>query len=363
MVNWRNFDLVLLAATLLLVITGIAMVYSATVGVEGLESLARQQATYAGVGLVLMLFLTLVDYRFLEDFRWLIYAVALAILTVVLMRGEAIYGAQRWLRLGPVQFQPSEPAKLLVIVALSGFIASHKEEVYRFRYVLASLIIVGVPCLLIYMQPDLGTAITLVVIWAAVMWAAGMRVRHFLFLGGLGILASPFIWMSLRDYMRHRILVFLNPHLDPGVTYNLEQALISIGSGGFLGKGFAKGSQSQLHFLRVRHTDFIFSVIGEELGFLGAFLVLLLLFIVMWRILRAATLARDSLGSLIASGLAGLIFFQTLVNVGMNMGIMPVTGIPLPFISSGGSALVTLLAGEGLVQSVLIRHKKMEFVA
>jgi len=362
MVNWRNFDFLLLASTILLVITGIAMVYSATIGVEGLELLARQQAIYAGVGLVLMLLFTLIDYRFLEDFRWPIYSVALAILVAVLVKGESIYGAQRWIRVGPVQFQPSEPAKLLVIVTLAGYIAAHKEEVYRFRYVFFSLLIVGIPCLLIYMQPDLGTAITVGVIWATIMWAAGMRIGHFVFLGSLAVIASPFIWMSLKDYMRHRILVFLNPHLDPGITYNLEQALISIGSGGFLGKGFARGSQSQLHFLRVRHTDFIFSVIGEELGFVGATLVLLLLFIVIWRILRAASLARDTMGSLVAAGFAGLIFFQTLVNVGMNMGIMPVTGIPLPFISSGGSALVTLLAGEGIIQSILIRRKKMEFI-
>ncbi|HDN79105.1 MAG: rod shape-determining protein RodA [Chloroflexi bacterium] len=359
--NWHDFDFILFGCTLILVVTGVAMVYSATIGVEGLETLARQQAIYAVLGMMVMLLFALIDYRFLEHFAWLIYAIALAMLAAVLIKGEMIYGAQRWLKLGPVQFQPSEPAKLLITIALAAYLAGHKEEINRFRHVMFSLIMVGIPCLLIYMQPDLGTAITLVVIWLVMMWAAGIRFHHLAFLGFSAIAALPFIWMSLKDYMRHRILIFLNPHLDPGTTYNLEQALISIGSGGFLGKGFAKGSQSQLHFLRVRHTDFIFSVIGEELGFLGAILVLLLLFLVIWRMLRAAYLARDPLGSLLAVGLGSLTFFQVLVNVGMNMGIMPVTGIPLPFISSGGSALITLLAGEGLVQSVLIRRKKIEF--
>ena len=361
MLNWRNFDPLLLVSTVILVAIGVAMVYSATIGMEALANLARQQATYALVGLMLMALLALVDYRVLEHLRWPIYAMALALLVGVLVKGETIFGAQRWLRLGPVRFQPSEPAKLLVTVTLAGYLAEHRDEIHRLRHVFASLLIVGIPCGLIYLQPDLGTAITLVVIWAAMMWVAGMRFYHFLFLGISAVAASPFVWMSLRDYMRHRILVFLNPRLDPGISYNLEQALTSIGSGGIFGKGFARGSQSQLHFLRVRHTDFIFSVIGEELGFVGAVLVLGLLLVVVWRILRAGELARDAMGSLLATGLASLILFQTFVNVGMNMGLMPVTGIPLPFISSGGSALVTLLAGEGLIQSVFLRRKRMEF--
>jgi rod shape determining protein RodA len=171
----------------------------------------------------------------------------------------------------------------------------------------------------------------------------------------------PLVWFSLEDYMRKRLLLFLNPAQDPAARYNIDQALISIGSGGWLGKGYASGSQSQLHFLRVRHTDFVFSVIGEEMGFVGALLLFTLIGIVLWRILRAASLARDSFGRLICCGVAALIFFQAVVNIGMNLGLLPVIGIPLPFISSGGSSLIALLLAEGLVQSVAMRYRKIEF--
>jgi len=174
-------------------------------------------------------------------------------------------------------------------------------------------------------------------------------------------LATPLVWFSLKDYMRKRLLLFINPAHDPSARYNIDQALISIGSGGWLGKGYASGTQSQLHFLRVRHTDFIFSVIGEEMGFVGALLLFALMGVVLWRILRGVSVARDSFGRLICCGVAALIFSQVAVNVGMNLGLLPVIGIPLPFISSGGSSLVALLLAEGLVQSVVMRRRKIEF--
>ncbi len=362
MVKWRDFDFWLLAATLLLMSTGFAMVYSATRGVEGLERLHIQQIIYGIAGLGLMFVLAALDYSILEYFRWPFYAVALLMLVAVLFKGKSIYGAQRWLELGPITFQPSEPAKILILLTLASYFAGLGEKVKSFRFLLLSIAITAIPALLIYLQPDLGTAIVLGVVWLALAWQAGARLSHLGILGLTGLLMSPLIWFSLKDYMRKRILLFLNPNLDPTASYNLHQAIIGLGSGGFFGKGFARGSQSQLQFLRVRHTDFIFSVIGEELGFMGALLVLALFLLVIWRLFLIASRAKDRFGALIATGVGAIILFQVMVNVGMNLGLMPVTGIPLPFISSGGSALLTFLAGEGLAQSVSMRRKKLDFV-
>ncbi|MBC8264442.1 MAG: rod shape-determining protein RodA [Anaerolineales bacterium] len=356
---WRNFDFVLLAATVLLIAFGIAMVYSATLDTPDLQDLPRRQATWGLVGLALMLLVAAIDYRFLENLQKALYALTIASLLLVLFVGQATHGAQRWI--SGSSFQPSELAKVLIIVTLAQFLAQREKEIGRFRYILISIILVAVPMGLIYRQPHLGTVIVLAVVWLAMVLIAGMRLLHLGVFGLVGLLSMPLIWISLKDYMQQRLLLFINPGRDPAARYNIDQALISIGSGGWLGKGYASGSQSQLHFLRVRHTDFIFSVIGEEMGFVGALVLFALIAIVLWRILRAASLARDSFGRLIACGVAALIFFQSFVNIGMNLGLLPVIGIPLPFISSGGSSLITLLIAEGLVQSVVMRHRKIEF--
>ncbi len=356
---WRNFDFVLLAATVLLIAFGIAMVYSATLDTPDLQDLPQRQLTWGLVGSALMLLVAAIDYRFLESLQKPLYLLIIASLLLVLLVGESTYGAQRWI--SGASFQPSELAKVLIIITLAQFLAQREKEMGRFRYVLLSIVHVAVPMGLVYLQPHLGTVIVLAVVWLAMVLMAGMRLLHLGVFGLVGLLSMPLIWVSLRDYMQKRLLLFLNPARDPAARYNIDQALISIGSGGWLGKGYASGSQSQLHFLRVRHTDFIFSVIGEEMGFVGALVLLTLIGVVLWRILRAASLARDSFGRLIACGVAALIFFQCLVNIGMNLSLLPVIGIPLPFISSGGSSLITLLIAEGLVQSVVMRHRKIEF--
>lgn len=356
---WRNFDFVLLAATVLLIAFGIAMINSATLDTPDLQDLPRRQAIWVVVGLALSLLVAAFDYRFLESLQKLLYVLIMASLLLVLFVGEVTHGAQRWLT--GSSFQPSELAKVLIIITLARFLAQHEKEIGRFRYILMSIVHVAVPMVLIYLQPHLGTVIVLAVIWLIMVLMAGMRLLHLGVLGFVGVLTTPFIWVSLKDYMQKRLLLFINPARDPAARYNIDQALISIGSGGWLGKGYASGSQSQLHFLRVRHTDFIFSVIGEEMGFVGALVLFALFSIILWRILRAASLARDSFGRLIACGVAALIFFQSLVNIGMNLGLLPVIGIPLPFISAGGSSLITLLIAEGLVQSVVMRHKKIGF--
>jgi rod shape determining protein RodA len=227
--------------------------------------------------------------------------------------------------------------------------------------ILVSLAIIAAPMLLIYLQPDLGTALSLLAIWAAMIWMAKIRFRHLIVLMGGAVAVLPLAWFGLEDYMRQRLLLFLNPAGDPDSYFNVHQALVSIGSGGWTGKGLTHGTQSQLHFLRVRHTDFIFAVTAEEVGFLGALAMMLLLFFILWRILRIAERSRDVFGRLLATGVGALILFQAVINIGMNLGLTPVTGIPLPFVSYGGSSFITLMVGIGLIQSVAMRHKKLEF--
>jgi rod shape determining protein RodA len=357
---WRYFDFVLLGAAILLAVYGAAMVYSATRETPSLSEQFPRQIIYSVAGLLVMLAVASFDYRLLENLHKVLYVVALILLGIVFVIGEVTHGAQRWIDLKFYMLQPSELCKIVIIIGLAKILSS-QEKVERLYYLLLSLIYVLVPMLLIYIQPDLGTALTVGVIWLAMALMAGMRLLHLVLLGGAGALAAPFVWVMLQDYMRDRLLLFLNPNSDPAARYNIDQALISIGSGGWLGKGFASGSQSQLHFLRVRHTDFVFSVIGEELGLLGTLLLFLLFTLLFWRILRAAGRARDPFGRLLCCGVAAMILFQTAVNIGMNLNLMPVTGIPLPFISYGGSSLITLFIGLGLVQSVVMRHKQLDF--
>jgi rod shape determining protein RodA len=358
---WRNFDFVLLGATILLIALGVAVIYSATLGTPDLADLPYRQLIYAVAGLGIMFAVAAIDYRFLQSFQKPIYLVTVALPALVFIIGEITHGAQRWISArGSVQ--PSELTKVLVIVVLAKYLADHQEDVRRLRYVILSIIYVIPPMILIYLQPDLSTAVVLAVIWLVMVLMAGMRLLHLSVLGMVGVLAAPLVWMTMRDYMRWRLITFVLPVADPlGSAYNINQARIAIGSGGWLGRGFAHGSQSQLHFLRVRHTDFTFSVLGEELGFVGALLMIILLIIVVWRITRAAGMARDPFGYLIACGVAATLSFQAVTNIAMNMGLLPTTGIPLPFISYGGSSLITFLIAEGLVQSVVMRYKKIEF--
>jgi rod shape determining protein RodA len=214
---------------------------------------------------------------------------------------------------------------------------------------------------LIYDQPDLSTAISLLVAWGVMVVMAGMRPLHIALLGGTLLISLPVAWFNLEGYQRERILLFLDPSRDEFAQYNIDQALIALGSGGWLGQGYGSGIQTQGRFLKVRHTDFIFSVVGEEMGLIGAVLLMVLIFVVILRTMRAAALARDTYGRLIAVGVATIIAFQAVVNVGMNLGMSPVTGVTLPFISYGRSSLLALLIGIGLVESVVMRHRKLEF--
>lgn len=358
---WRQFDLVLVGLAALLILYGVIMIYSANQNQEDLRELWQTQLTRAGVGLVLMVLVAAIDYRYYASFYKLLYVVMLGLLTTLFIAAELTAGTLRWLdfRLFPVQ--PSEIAKIVVVIITAKILADRDGQMDKLRNLLFSLVMIVPPIILIYLQPDLGTTIIVGVVWFIMALMSGIHLFHVGLLGLGAVLASPIIWLTMADYQRDRVSLFLDPQSDLDAYYNIQQALISIGSGGILGKGFSIGTQNQLHFLRVRHTDFIFSVIGEELGLLGSLLLFILILALIWRIMRAADLTGDPFGRLICIGVAALIFFQSFVNLGVNLGLLPVTGTPLPFVSYGGSSLIAFLISLGLVQSVLMRRKALDF--
>jgi rod shape determining protein RodA len=358
---WRHFDYVLLAVTVILVLFGLAMIYSATKDSPELGDYVWDQAAVAVVGFILLFVVAIFDYQLLANLQRPIYLATVGVLVATAIIGYTQLGAQRWLSVGNIPVQPSEFAKILVILVLAKFLADRQGQIEKLRTILLSFVLIAIPVFLIYQQPDLSTAISLLVAWGVMVIMAGMRPLHMTLLGAAVLVLMPVIWFRLQGYQRERILLFLDPSRDELASYNIDQALIALGSGGWLGQGYGAGIQTQGRFLKVRHTDFIFSVVGEEMGLIATVLLMVLIVIVVLRALRAARLSRDAYGRLIAVGVATIIAFQAMVNVGMNLGISPVTGIPLPFISYGRSSLLTLLIGIGLVESVMMRHRKLEF--
>jgi rod shape determining protein RodA len=376
---WRHFDVWLLMVVVILTIAGVALINSAIGGNENLAELIPRQAIFAAIGLAVVLVAAAIDYRFWAAVSHPIYLGIVAVLALIFIGGFAGFGAARWFNVGIVNIQPSEPAKVLMIIVLADYFARNKDRLHKLSTVIRSLFLVGVPFVLVLLQPDLSTAAVLLVIWAALVWAAGVRSWQFGAMLGialvLGLILLPFLgsyflndyaqgedFLFLRNYQMSRVVNFLfpNPEQRFGDTYNVEQALISIGSGGLLGKGYGNGTQVQLRFLKVRHTDFIFSAMSEEFGFFGAVLFLALFLFVIFRCLRAAANARDTYGALICYGVAILLLFQGSFNVGMNLNLFPVSGLPLPFLSYGGSSLISSLLGIGLVESVILRHKRIQ---
>lgn len=358
---WRQFDLVLVSIVVLLIGYGVIMIFSANQNQEDLRDLWWTQLTRAGIGLVVLLLVAAFDYRYYANLYKIVYVVMLLLLGTLFIAAELTAGTLRWLdfRLFPVQ--PSEIAKIVVIVTSAKILADRDGEMNKLSNLLFSLLLIVPPLVLIYLQPDLGTTIIIGVVWLVMALMAGIHLFHIGILTIGTVAISPVIWLTMAQYQRERVLLFLDPQADPDAYYNIQQALISIGSGGVLGKGFSIGTQNQLHFLRVRHTDFIFSVIGEELGLLGSLLLLVIILALIWRVMRAADLAGDSFGRLICVGVAALIFCQSFVNLGVNLGLLPVTGTPLPFVSYGGSSLTAFLIAIGLVQSVVMRRKTLDF--
>lgn len=362
---WRQFDFVLLGATIVLTVFGILMIRSATLNAIDTDLINRvpDQIRFAILGLFVLLGLAAVDYRLLGGLHQWLYLLMIVLLVLVFFFGiEGDAGAKSWINLG-IRIQPSEISKVLIIITLGHFLATNYEKMDRITTVIRSLIHIGIPTAIIFIQPDLGMAIVFAVMWLVMIWAAGLRLKHVaMFLLVLGVsapVAVPVVWSQMKDYQKQRITSFIFPESDQDAYYNILQARISIGSGGLLGKGYAQGPQNVGRFLRVRHTDFIFSVIAEEFGLVGGFLVMALIGVVILRILRGARQAVDPLGSLICYGVATFIFFQSAVSIGMNLSLMPVTGLTLPFISSGGTSLLSTLAGIGLAESVIMRRRRI----
>ena len=357
----RHFDKPLFFAVMLLCFIGIAMTYSATSTTVALADYWQRQLLFTALGAIALVTAALFDYRHLELLAQPSYLLLMASLVAVYFVGEVKSGAQRWLDLGVTDVQPTEAGKFLLIVFLAWYLSRFQDRIRRIPFLLGVILLLLIPLGLVYVQPDLGMTVTLAFISGTLILINGVRLTHVV----LGVAGAAALWPvlqgTLQDYMIERIEIFLDPGSNPDASFNVQQALISIGNGGWIGLGWGEGTQNQLHFLRVRHTDFIFSVIAEELGFMGTILVLLLLFFVIWRLVRIADLAQDQFGRLITLGVASLIFFQTFVNVGMNLAILPVTGMTLPFLSYGGSSLVSMMAAVGLAQSVVMRHRKMDF--
>lgn len=362
---WRQFDVPLLIATILLTVFGILMIRSATLNAIDVDLINRvpDQIRFAILGIIVMFGLAALDYRLLGGLHQWLYLLMVALLILVFFFGvEGDAGAKSWINIG-IRVQPSEIAKVLIIITLGHLLATNYEKMGSLMTLVKSLIHIGIPTAIIFIQPDLGMAIVFGVMWVIMVWAAGLRLKHIAIFGLIIMLTAPIVvpvaWSQMQDYQKSRITSFIFPESDPDAYYNILQARISIGNGGLDGKGYAQGPQNIGRFLRVRHTDYIFSVIGEEFGLIGGVVVMVGLGFVILRILRGARQAVDPLGSLICYGVATFIFFQTVVSIGMNLSLMPVTGLTLPFLSSGGTSLLSTLAGIGLAQSVIMRRRRL----
>ena len=373
--RWQQFDFVIVGCVLGLIMAGVAMIHSATCGspCAGLlppSSYALRQGVSAVVGFALLVGISLVDYRFYRVYAFHLFGFAVALLVLVLLIGQggadADYGSKRWIYLGVFDLQASEVAKLAVLVVLARVLGDKVEGPLSFRRLMASLAIVMAPVGLVFVEPDLGTSFSFLMIWLTMVLVAGIRWRHALLLFAGALVASPLVWLGMKDYMRERLVTFMGTLVDLEHAafdegYNVLQARISIGSGGLFGRGYLEGTQSQLGFLRITQSDFIFSAAAEELGFIGASVLFCLFVMLLFRVTRAADMSRDEFGRLLTFGVAAMILFAAVANLGANLTLLPVTGIPLPFISYGRTSLLTNLAALGIVQSVLLYRLKYRY--
>jgi rod shape determining protein RodA len=368
-VDWRAYlrhlDYILIAAALGLIAYGVITIYFATRhDIEGRPLyFVTQQLVAVGVGLAAAAVVSLLDYEIYRRFQWALYAFAVFILVIVLPFGQVVNGARRWIDLGFQSFQPSAFAVLLLALSIGAYLADRMDLLGSKRVTLVALAMVAVPALLVYQEPDFGSAMVMVALTLAMLYFYGTSWTHFAVLAGSGIVGFvvalkvlPMAGVHLiQQYQIDRLFVFLNAGQNPqGSGYNILQSMIAVGSGALTGRG-DMATQTALDFLPEHHTDFIFAVLSERNGFLGALLLLALYGVVIWRCLRIATLSRDMYGSILAGGVGVMFLFQVFVNIGMTIGIMPVTGIPLPFVSYGGTAMIAFLMFVGLMEAIHLR--------
>lgn len=363
---WRFFDIQLLLYMFLLIAFGIAAGFSVAYnqGDPGYAGLAQPVRTviWAGIGTTVYFVMAGLDYRWLQTLAVPTYLVVIGLLVLTMLFGRELFGAQMSVSIAGLDFQFSEISKVLMIVVLASYLATRGRRIGKLSTILGAAALMALPTLLVFRQPDLGTALVFVAILVGMLFMSGASLGWMAAFAGAVIAAMPFAVGLLQDYQRARLFCFLDPMADPqGACYQLVQGLEAVGSGGLVGQGLTAGRHNQLGFLPVQSTDFIFTVVAEELGFLGSVALLAIFGLLVWRILAIAWTSEDSLGTLVGAGLASMILFQVLVNIGMVVGIMPVTGMPLPFVTYGGSSLVSIMFGLGILQSVRMRAHVTRF--
>jgi rod shape determining protein RodA len=355
----KHIDYSFLFVVLCLCFYGLLIIYSTT-HLQATESgslyYVKQQLIYILAGIALAFLISLIDYHEIEKLALPLYLAAVAALIYVIFFGRTTGGAQRWIVIAGYDFQPSEFAKIALICFLANYFYSQKEKLSYSIYFSLPFLFTIIPMLLIFRQPDLGSSMVFLAILLCMIFVAGIKWKHIIMMFLITLASFPILWSFLKDYQKNRLILFINPNLDPlGAGYNVIQSKVAIGSGGLLGQGLFSGIQSQLKFLPAQHTDFVFSVIGEEMGFFGAVLLLILFVIVLWKGIKIAQEAPDLLGTFLATGVVAFLFFHIFINIGMAMGLMPATGLPLSFISYGGTFMISNFIGIGILFSVHIR--------
>ncbi|MBQ7496338.1 MAG: rod shape-determining protein RodA [Selenomonas sp.] len=361
----RRMDFTLLMAALGIIIMSLVIIGSAThINTPGEERyyFVQRQGIFTILNIAAAAFFMNFDYKMLQGYGKKLYIFNLVMLLAVMLVGQSALGAQRWISIGPISIQPSEFSKLIMIVCLASVLEERVGKLNTLDDLMPVAAYIGVPFLLVLKQPDLGTSLVFMAIFFGMVFVSGIRLKLLFGIFGVGIAALPILWHFLKDYQKMRIMVFMDPNVDPlGSGYHIIQSKIAIGSGMLFGKGLFEGTQSQLNFLPENHTDFIFAVVGEELGFIGAVCLLLLYLVVLWRGVQIAREAVDVFGRLMAVGITSMFAFHVLVNVGMTMGIMPVTGIPLPLMSYGVSSLTTNIMAIAILMNIQLRKQKLLF--
>ena len=363
--HFRNFDFTLLWATLAIILYGCAMIYSASSGGALGAGYVEKQVIWAVLGLIGAAVVASIDHSVYHRYAGKLYVVTILVLLAVLVVGDSSKGAQRWIGVGWFRIQPSEFAKIALIIGLAIFFTHRLDRIRSFKTFIESLAYLAVPMLLIFKQPDLGTSLVLIAVWATMAFVVGTDIRNLLLFFATGVVLALAVWYTpgiLKDYQRNRVITFVNPAADPlGSGYHVNQSRIAVGSGQLLGKGFMKGTQRQLRFIPEQHTDFIFTVVAEELGFVGAVSLVFLYFVMIWRALNIMSVTEDPTGRAIAAGVVGMFLFHSFVNIAMTLGMMPVTGVPLPMFSYGGSSLMANMLAVGLLEGVSMRRHKISF--
>lgn len=357
---FKKTDPVLLIVVMAIILFAFLSLYSTShqPGMNTIRPHFSQQFIWLALSVCVSVLFIKFGYERWLDYSYLILALNVLMLLAVLFLGDPRYGAKRWLSMGLFSLQPSELCKISFLLALTKFIADNKDTIKNIRTIAASLILCLIPALLIMKQPDLGTALVFLPVFFTVAFVGGAKIKHLIFIFIIGLSSTPFLWNMMKVYQKKRLLVFLDPNIDPlGAGYTIIQSRIAIGSGGLFGRGWLSGTQNQLNFLPERHTDFIFSVIGEEWGFIGCFILLGLFLVLIKRLLAIADLTSDYAGKLLISGIVTIIWLQVFVNIGMTIGLMPVVGLPLPLVSYGGSNFLTIMILISLAMSVRGKRK------